>query len=298
MTDLPMPVLAAAEGTRAPDDNESCLPPYYVYELRARSTNEVFYVGKGSRLRVFHHAAGEDDQKARRIMAIEAAGDSVRRVIVGRFATEAEAFAVESVLIKWVYGIENLTNRVLGHRAAFVRDHRYRDPDQDAVLPGIDVERPLPRQMAGAYTAAQRQRIMQNAIPEKLSALRVALLTSQLERDLEISDADLSDPANPCLWVRGFSDAVRISVAMQLTGERVKLGLVPADRSALAAFDSALLDILKPYTISNAASTRRYAHTADFVTKQGGFPGGIPVEDTVEIARQIAASISRLNERR
>lgn len=290
------PMSDAVDMTRTLDTSESSLPPYYVYELRALSTNEVFYVGKGSGQRVFDHTAGDQDEKARRIAAIEAAGDKVRPVIVGRFATEAEAFAVESVLIRWVYGFQNLTNRVLGHRAAFVRDYNCRDPDHDSPLPGIDVERPLPRQMTGAYTAEQRRRIMQNAIPEKLEALRAALLTSRQLQGLTISDVDLVDADNPRLWVSGFSDAVRLCVALQLSGKRVKLGLNPLNTKALAAFDRALQDIRQPYTIANSASNRRYVHTADFKTKQGGFRGGIPAEDTGQIAHQIAAALARLRE--
>ncbi|SEM84035.1 hypothetical protein SAMN04489760_1632, partial [Syntrophus gentianae] len=48
-------------------------------------------------------------------------GYSVSELVIGRFDTEGEAYAVESMLIHWVYGIENLTNEQSGHGSKSVR---------------------------------------------------------------------------------------------------------------------------------------------------------------------------------
>ena len=113
--------------TAAPSEIETTasgvdtLLQYYVYELRDPRNNELFYVGKGTRDRVNHHDSPDEDadgtEKERRIASIREAGypDCIR-LVIGRYRTEEEAFAVEATLIKWVYGRDNLTNLVAGHR--------------------------------------------------------------------------------------------------------------------------------------------------------------------------------------
>jgi hypothetical protein len=278
------------------EKNQTNMLPYYVYELRNPS-NQVFYVGKGCEYRMFAHVAGEQREVAKHIKEIEEGGGRVRRVIVGRFETAREAFAVESVLIKWVYGFDKLKNAVRGHRGHFIRDHRLQDPELDVTtLPGIDIERPLPRQADGRYTAEQRQKTLTRGIPEKLEALREALSVYDELRGLNFGDIDLGDPDNPRFCVTRFSDAVRMDVVMQMRGDRVKLGLVPISRQHLEAYDQALTRIQRPFVIKNAGSARRYTHTADFVTRAGGYPGGIPHEQIAIIADQITITIARLNE--
>ena len=120
------------------DENRLELLPYYVYELRDPRTNEVFYVGKGTKDRLDAHSAEEENAKAARIQQVEQSGREVLRIIVGRFRTEEEALAVEAVSIKWTYGFANLTNRVHGHRHRFVRPYEQKATAIYTQIPGID----------------------------------------------------------------------------------------------------------------------------------------------------------------
>lgn len=86
------------------------LKPYYVYVWMDLSTKRVSYVGKGQGERIFRHAKKEKETLS-----------SELRLVIGRFDTDEEAFAVESVLIHWVYGIENLNNKQSGHGSYIVR---------------------------------------------------------------------------------------------------------------------------------------------------------------------------------
>ena len=112
------------------DSNEQAndvteLKAHYVYVLIDPRDNDVFYVGMGQGRRGNQHLQDalkeqENDEstwseKIRRILAIKQAGSEPRTVVVARFNTREEAFAVESVFIKWVYGLSNLTNKVHGH---------------------------------------------------------------------------------------------------------------------------------------------------------------------------------------
>jgi hypothetical protein len=75
----------------------------------------------------------------------------------------------------------------------------------------------------------------------------------------------------------------------------VKLGLVPISRRHMEAYDHALTRIQRPFKIKKG-SAGPYTHTADFVTKAGNYPGGIPHEQTSAIADQIRTTIDRLKE--
>ena len=163
--------------TISPDDdiengNSIELLPFYVYELRDPRTNSVFYVGKGTKNRLEVHSADEENSKSARIHEIERAGQTVVRIIVGRFRTEEEAFAVEAVFIKWVYGFSNLTNLVHGHRHRLVRPYKQKTTALYASIPGIDRNRPIRTSRDGTYTEKIRDKLSQNQIFEKLESLR------------------------------------------------------------------------------------------------------------------------------
>lgn len=275
-------------------DDRLPLLPYYVYELRDPRNNEVFYVGKGTGLRLDAHTPGTEDDKRRRIADIAAAGLEVSRLVIGRFETEAEAFAVESVLIKWVYGFANLTNKVHGHREKFIRGCEHKTSTDP--LPGIDVERRMPGLRDGTFTAEQRAKIARQGIVEKLEALSETLANAERLRGwgLEFSAVDLSRAGDPGIRVTGFSPHVHMKVDMQLTGDRVKVGLVPAGRDHLEAFDRALTSIRDPFPIKNALSPARYARADDAATLEGRPPRGIPYEFTDEIIAQIERTLARL----
>lgn len=107
---------------------------YYVYELRypldvmafGNRAGKVFYVGKGTRNRMFDH-----ERETRRLLEshryqymrhkhkviyeIGSEGYDVIQEIVYRSDDEEEAYAAESSLIR-KYGLHNLTNATYGRR--------------------------------------------------------------------------------------------------------------------------------------------------------------------------------------
>lgn len=111
---------------------------YYVYEL-IDATNKgifkVFYVGKGSGPRVKEHAKrvlakvkngekldGEKEIALKQLLIDgKAKPENLKELVIGRYRTEEEALAVEATLIKWVYGINALGNKVHGHHSNQVR---------------------------------------------------------------------------------------------------------------------------------------------------------------------------------
>lgn len=161
------------------------LLPYYVYELRDQS-GTTFYVGKGQGNRADHHMstvqrllvlemespAREDrDQRALsakqdRIAKMLEAGETPQVIVIGRFETADEALAVETVLINWVYGYENLTNISRGHGAAHVRPR-----GNLGVLPNIDIPRSS-GERNGEYAASHISRLQAAGAYDLLSELR------------------------------------------------------------------------------------------------------------------------------
>ena len=151
-----------------PDQHEPLLP-YYVYLLLdPMQGNTPFYVGKGTGTRVNSHvaevrrllalesalpagadaAAGLPSGKRRRIKDILDSSLAPIELIVARFETEDEAFAVEATLINLVYGFDNLTNLNRGHGSSFMRTFQDMQKVQREVsaqaqldkIPGIDLQ--------------------------------------------------------------------------------------------------------------------------------------------------------------
>lgn len=118
--------------------SENKLKQHYVYVLIDPSTDKVFYVGKGQGERALDHLKDSlkteiNSKKLERIRAIEESG-KLKVMVIGRFATKHEAFAVEATLIHWMYGYENLTNVARGHGADTIRNK-----GDDDNLEGIDI---------------------------------------------------------------------------------------------------------------------------------------------------------------
>ena len=112
--------------------------PYYVYLLTDSSNNEVFYVGKGTGIRCNHHLKEVENGllstlKQKKILNILNKGHEIKPVLVGRFTTEDEALAVESLLIHWVYGIDSLVNSNAGRGVSFIRPKNHYE-----TLQGVD----------------------------------------------------------------------------------------------------------------------------------------------------------------
>lgn len=271
------------------DERSLGMPPYYVYELRDPRTGSAFYVGKGKGRRMDSHSAGEDTQKARRINEIEQAECSVQRVVVGRFETEAEAFAVETVLIKWVYGRSSLSNLVHGHRHNFVRPFEEKSLAAFTILAGLDEKKRDRRIFDGKFSERQREMIQRNGILEKLDALRARLQQVEGFDKLTFDEVDLSDPQNPGFSIAGFSEVVCLHLDMQLTGERVKIGLNPISNSKRNAFAHALKSIREPFAIKDG----RYARADEFTKRS---ESGIMHEDVEEIIVCIRRTFKRLAE--
>ena len=84
--------------------------PFYVYTLSDDAG--VFYVGKGTKARLFQHQKLLDsDKNAAKITRIRASGKSLAHSVVAYFSNSGEAFSYESKLIG---DIEGLTNISLG----------------------------------------------------------------------------------------------------------------------------------------------------------------------------------------
>jgi uncharacterized protein len=88
---------------------------FYVYLLRdPRGSKKVFYIGKGSGNRIFHHlqcalSSTTGSEKYDQIRAIVDSGYTVEHFIVRHGLTEREAFEIESALIDFV-GLRNISN--------------------------------------------------------------------------------------------------------------------------------------------------------------------------------------------
>jgi len=95
-----------------------------VYLISDPATDEVFYVGKGTRTRLIQHinegvgadmSVGAESAKRTRIRDIRKAGHEPRLEVVRHGLSEREAFLIEAALIDCM---PHLTNTVAGHDAA------------------------------------------------------------------------------------------------------------------------------------------------------------------------------------
>lgn len=171
--------MSTSDQEQVSDNKKEPLLPYYVYILlNPIKDNRPFYVGKGTGQRVGTHnlnvdrllreqklesesppsQTGNDDEpldeqslseKQKEIIAIKESGKQPLEVIVGRYETEGQAFAVEATLMHFMFDHKNLTNIASGHGSKFIRtradfDEIIRDAraQKDIKLkPGIDEER-------------------------------------------------------------------------------------------------------------------------------------------------------------
>lgn len=298
------------------------LKTFYVYELRDPRTNAPFYVGKGKNNRIDMHeieaekikqniaptnsdlddsdeSDKESSEKVKQINYIKAAGFDVVKIIVGRFETEGEALMVESVLIKWVYGFDNLTNVVHGHSQKFVRPFEQKQTGEFKEIDGIDRPRSIAGIRDGRYTEKKREQISSNSIYEKLESLRDDLNRRAAHRQYNVGDPDLSVPQDPCIMVSGFDDAIQLQVKMQLTGETVVFNLIPVDREQANEFKEVLTTkITEPYTIKKGNRFKYYTQSHDFSTKAGGLVKGISYKKVELILTMIDEIISRIKSRK
>ncbi|MGV1099912.1 LEM-3-like GIY-YIG domain-containing protein [Thiovibrio sp. JS02] len=116
----------------------SNLKPFYVYSLMDGNNLGIFYIGKGQDDRVFQHVKEvkrgiAETAKQNKIAELESSGNYVKQTVIGRFDSEEEAYAVECILIHWVYGFDNLTNITSGHGVKSVRPH-----NNFGYIPGLE----------------------------------------------------------------------------------------------------------------------------------------------------------------
>jgi len=172
---------------------------YYVYVLIDPLNDEFFYVGKGKGRRAEEHEKANtnriENDKNNHIESIQErkSHNKVKNRVIGRFDTEDEAFAVESVLIKWMYGLHSLTNEVHGHRHKNIRPFGNLDEIQD-----LDIEKKI-NQNDGLFT---KELMIGNDIyniEDKLTHLRSELL--KFNPKLKISSPDLTRPKDPAIYI-------------------------------------------------------------------------------------------------
>lgn len=102
------------------------LGDYYVYGLIDPRNKQIFYIGKGTKNRVFEHEReslenhDSEKLKLKTILEIKNAGFEVEKIIINSNLSEEEAFAAEASLINAFNYVGNikLTNIVAGHHSA------------------------------------------------------------------------------------------------------------------------------------------------------------------------------------
>lgn len=98
------------------------LGDYYVYGLIDPRTKQIFYIGKGTKNRVFEHekespvSPDSEKLKLKTIADIKDAGLEVEKIIINSNLTEEEAFAAEASLLNAFNYVSDagLTNIVAG----------------------------------------------------------------------------------------------------------------------------------------------------------------------------------------
>lgn len=176
------------------------LLPFYVYVLMDPVTHEVLYCGKGTGTRVQHHSVevrrlmnkGEIliSEKNKKISEIYSNGNDPLELVIGRFETADEAFAVETTLIKWVYGLEQLTNAVEGHGAEFVRQK-----GEFRKCPRLDVPAPA-RSNDGSYRNKKIEALVKAGAFDLLNSLRNHLVSYGFSvRDFKLKEDKPFDPS-------------------------------------------------------------------------------------------------------
>jgi len=277
--------------------NEPELKKYYVYELIDPATNNVFYVGHGQNERIDYHNSSEKSEKGNLINKIEESGQAHLKIIIGRFDTKEEATAVESVLIKWIYGKSALTNVVHGHRHYYVRSNHEKSIKQYTHIEGIDIIRKIPGLRDGTYTANQLKLIHENSIYEKLSDIINYLTQDKTFSHLKFSDPDFSDPSNPKIVIYNFDDCINLQLKMQLTGKKVILTFVPSnkDKFSLEAYYQSMLESDPPFSPRNPKTGRMYVHVDRDAKKSAKFSDGVLYDNVDEIKKYIFYALNRLS---
>lgn len=270
------------------EDSETLLS-YYVYVLIDPNDDKVFYVGKGTGNRANDHerealrSDAREKGKLKRINEIKAKKCEPKVLVIGRYETEPEAFAVEATLIKWVYGIDDLTNEVQGHRHKSVRQKGCMEK-----ISGIDIPLRPKGLYDGTYTNEQRKKIVNNRAEEKLSWLEESLRYYKISA----SPPDISKPLDPCIWIDNFYSGIRVQVKLQHSGENVVVNLRPSKETSVDTFEKF---VSKVELVIKGTGRDQYAPIADFKTKSG-HPRGYKLDDIDTIANALIKTQTLMNQ--
>jgi len=202
------------------------IKPYYVYELHDPTDNTVFYVGKGKGERAKQHeldalATDTETAKLNRIREIHDADKEVSVIVVGRYDSEEQALAVESTLIKWVYGFKNLTNLIHGHG-----HHSIRSNGDRSEIHGIDIPR-KDYTRTGEYKESVLRDVRQNYVMEDLEVLRTRLVDAMPH--IRISDPVILSAQDPSIVV-DYNENIRVQLILSRVGKQtVVMNLLPKE---------------------------------------------------------------------
>jgi hypothetical protein len=289
---------------------------HYVYALIDATVvpAEIFYVGKGVNDRIDAHeeeanksADLDNHPKLERIRSLQkkeqqegVTGEYFKARIIGRYKSNDEARAVEATLIKFVYGRDNLTNKVHGAHHFMVRAR-----GDWSTIAGIDNVRNVNTYLKdGKYTENQRRLVIENNIVEKLEMLKSEIETSNL--GVIVSEPDLSKVQDPTLWIQWLGSDVQISLKLQLTGKRVVTAICPLTKQKddVQKFKQRLASsneqrsqaeqeayAWEPKGQGTAGGVGWYCQTRKFIKNDGtgmqSYPNGFPLEELEIIISEI-----------
>ena len=259
------------------------LLPFFVYAIFEPNENKPFYVGMGQGKRDEAHKSGYKDQKEKKLKEIEERGAKAIRVLIGRYETKEEAMSVESTLIKWVYGFENLTNQIQGRNHIYIRPYNKKLEHLDR----IDREKNI-QIHSGEYTNDLLDKIQSNKIMQKLAYVK-ELLRSNFS-DWDISEELMLTSQDPCVVISGFSDFLQIQVRMPVrTGKYFTINYLPISTKHKKDFEIIINQIFPDEKIPSGG---RYGKYFPFMENDKKFE--LNFKESIKIVEIITNLISRI----
>jgi hypothetical protein len=252
-------------------DTDIQLRQHYVYILIDPSAddpwNGIFYVGKGQGDRLNAHDDDGSTTKNERIKQI--GNDRVIRRVVGSYSTAAEAFAVEAVLIDFVFGRSSvnaghqLTNIQSGHNHRYVRPRGNYDR-----LENLDISRRIGERVPG-YLRRRFEALVRNEIPVLAEDVIEQLNLRMDNRGLTGVVLPIDNPSkkeNGRFWGADvhFEDEANIILRIQFSPKSVQTPIRARDEATTVGrdvFSARISKLNKQYDDNNKIEikNRRYA---------------------------------------